>query len=824
MTKIKLITEHVIDELMIEMETASSIYIMTSFVMESGVLLLEHPLKQALKRGAEVKLLAGDYLYVTQPEGLRACLAIDERMEVRLWRSQGVSFHPKAYLIQRRNGEGILIVGSSNLSRSALTYGVEWNLAMRAGAEPITYQLALDQFMKAFYHPHTIPVNLETVQQYEKEYEDYHQSHPYLIRTWTEQEAKDLMYIGKSGEVSEERERIQEVTTAYLPISPRPAQRYALEELEKTLEEGYNKAMVVMATGLGKTYLAGFFGQRFNRILFVAHREEILLQAQTSFHRIMPERSFGIYNGNQKAGDSDCVFASIYTLAMKQHREKFSPQAFDLIIVDEFHHAAAPTYQRILDYFQPAFLLGITATPDRLDGKDVYALCDGNIAYQIHFIEAIQKGWLAPFHYYGVYDETDYSQITWLGTRYAEEELLAVQLKQEMAEKIYTAWEKYKQTRTLGFCSSIQQANFLAEYFRRMGINALSLHSRTLEMSRAKAIQYLNEEKLAVIFTVDLFNEGVDIPSVDTLLFVRPTESLTVFTQQVGRGLRLHEGKEFCTIIDLIGNYRNADLKLSLFATEDDRSHKYSTSRGHIEPKVPDNCTWEADLRVINLLTELARKKQPRKENLRDAYFQLKQELGRRPIYLELHLQGDINSREYRQEFKSYVGFLYWAGELDDREIEAFKRVEPWLRETESTGMAKSYKMIVLLYMLEKGHDHWMDPVTPEEVAPFFHSYLTEKEYRKKIDFSDASSRKLWDYDESKIARLIADMPMTKWSGSSKGLVTFEDGQFKFNFDLVPEDREIVYQWTKEICMYRLHEHFERKGNNQTQKRKMVEL
>jgi superfamily II DNA or RNA helicase len=197
------------------------------------------------------------------------------------------------------------------------------------------------------------------------------------------------------------------------------------------------------------------------------------------------------------------------------------------------------------DYFQPQFLLGITATPDRLDNKDVYAICDGNVAYQVHFLEAIQNLWLTPFHYYGVYDETDYSQIKWLGTRYDDEELLAVQLREEMAENIINAWIQYKQNKTLGFCSSIKQANFLAEYFESKGFRAISLNSGTKDYSRSEAISLLENGEIDVIFTVDLFNEGVDIPSVDTLLFVRPTESLTIFTQQIGRGLRLADHKEY---------------------------------------------------------------------------------------------------------------------------------------------------------------------------------------------------------------------------------------------------------------------------------------
>ncbi len=184
-----------------------------------------------------------------------------------------------------------------------------------------------------------------------------------------------------------------------------------------------------MATGLGKTYLAAFFAKNYRRVLFAAHREELLRQASKSFAEVMPERTVGIYDGQHKEGDADTVFASILTLSMKKHLESFEPDAFDLVIIDEFNHAAASTYRRVLNNFQPAFLLGITATPTRTDGKDIYAICEGNVVYQIDFIEAVQRGWLAPFHYYGIYDDTDYSQVKWVGTRYDEEELLLSQQK-----------------------------------------------------------------------------------------------------------------------------------------------------------------------------------------------------------------------------------------------------------------------------------------------------------------------------------------------------------------------------------------------------------
>ncbi|MFB5195972.1 DEAD/DEAH box helicase family protein [Neobacillus sp. KR4-4] len=802
MSKIQLFTKELGVQLINNIEDAITICVLSSFVMKSGVYFLKNALKKAAQNGADIKIFTGDYLYITQPEALEELLSIDERIKVRIWKSNGGSFHPKAYLFQT-NEHDVLYIGSSNLSRSALYQGIEWNVGV-SDAKDI-FDEAQAEFLKLYYAEQTVPLNKETLVEYRSRYDEYHRKNPNLAKKWSELEELELMLPNKKEE-PEPTATIMEPAADYGEIQPRFAQIEALEELKKTLEEEYNKALVVMATGLGKTYLAGFFSKNFNKVLFIAHREEILNQARDSFKKIMPEKRYGMYNGKLKESNADAIFASIYTLSMKSHLEQFSPGEFDLIIIDEFHHAAADSYQRALDYFQPKFLLGITATPDRNDNKDVYAICDGNVAFRLDFLEAIERKWLAPFKYFGVYDDTDYTQITWLGNRYDEEELLQVQLKEEMALKILRAWEDKKQTRTLAFCSSIRQANFLSNYFNQHGYHTVSLHSQQVQIGRSQAISQLDRGEIDVIFTVDLFNEGVDIPSVDTLLFVRPTESLTVFTQQIGRGLRLHSSKEACVIVDLIGNYRNADIKLSLFDTtpSDGKSRK-------IQPMIPQFCELDLDLDVINLLQEMSRKRQPRKEKLFNDYLTLKKEIGKRPTYLELHLSGASESKQYRIEFDSYCGFLNWADELSVREKQVFTRYENWLMDVERTDMRKSYKMIVLLAMLQRGPSNWNKSITPEEVAPFFHHYLMEKEYRKKLDFSDKSSKRLWEYNEQRVCRLIATMPMTMWKSE---LTSFENNIFKFTFDIAKEDEEILFKWTKEICEYRLHYHFERKANS----------
>ena len=810
MTRVKLITANLLNEIEESIQQASTIYILSSFVMKSGVKLLKDSLYKAAERGADIKILTGDYLYITQVEALTELASIHEFIRIRLFQSNGVSFHAKAYMFHHEEN-GTVFIGSSNLSNSALTAGVEWNVGVSESDELNAIEEAMNHFMELFHHEQTVPINPETIKIYEEKYLDFHKKYPELQKKWTSHEEESLMFpeINSAG-----AEIVKDPSSGYAvnveDITPRPVQQAALASLEVTLEEEYQKAMVVMATGLGKTYLAAFFAKKFKRILFIAHREEILNQALQSFKLLLPDRSLGLYYGKEKVEDAEVIFGSVNTMGMKHHYEKFYPHYFDLIIIDEFHHAAANSYQKILEYFEPDFLLGITATPDRMDGKDVYAICDGNVAYQMHFIEAIKNEWLAPFKYYGIYDETDYSQITWLGTKYAGNELLEVQLKEDTARKIVEAWEKHRQTRTLVFCSSIEQARFLSNYFNQQGYNTIDLHSQQTDVTRSKAIQMLEKRKLDAIFTVDLFNEGVDIPSVDTLLFVRPTESLTVFTQQVGRGLRLADDKDYCVIIDLIGNYRNADIKLSLFNSE---SEKVKNNKKDIIPAVPIGCELHLELRVINLIKELARKRQPRKERIYSGYLEVKQELGRRPSYLELHLMANVNVAEIKQEWGSYAGFLYWADELNTDEQLIYRKHEEWLRFIERTSMSRSYKMVVLNYMLSRRQNKWYATITPEEAAPFFAEFYQSKKHRFNIEFAKEKDKGQWINEPKKVAKKIAEMPMTKLSESSKGLISFKDNIFKLEFEIEKGEDQSLYSFTKDICEYRLHKYFEKKAN-----------
>ncbi|MFD2043086.1 DEAD/DEAH box helicase family protein [Ornithinibacillus salinisoli] len=806
MNDISLYTSNLHKQIKEDISSSSTIYILSSFIMKSGVDVIFDSLQDALHQGADIKILTGDYLFVTQPKALHRLLELEgKNVEIRLWRSNGIAFHPKTYIFKHRE-EGAIIVGSSNLSRSAFTSGIEWNLRMKRNASQQTFDESIELFIESFYSDQTIVINPESIKSYQEDYDSFHAKNADLISTWTKREEVELTLPSADQELpTQTKDSFQTYKTK---LEPRQAQTEALEALHSTLEEDYNKAMVVMATGLGKTYLAAFFAQRFKKVLFIAHREEILKQAKNSFEHVL-NHTGGLFYGLEKDKNHNMLFASIFTLSIQEQLQQFDPHDFDLIVIDEFHHAAAKSYLNVIEYFQPKFLLGLTATPERTDGQDVFALCDGNVAYEITFIEAIQRGWLAPFTYYGVKDDIDYNEIRWLGNKYDQHELMMHQLQTDRAKNIYEKWNEYKQTRTIAFCSSIQQAEFLATYFNDQGAHATTLTSATKNISRPEAIRMLEAREIDVIFTVDLFNEGVDIPSVDTLLFTRPTESLVVFTQQIGRGLRKFAGKDNCVIIDLIGNYRNADTKLQVL--DKNQGEDKPITRKNVLPIVPDVCSIYFETAVIDLLEEFRKKRSSRKDRVLSDYMNVKVELGKRPTYRNVHLNGTINSKEYLQAFGGYFAFLNEYGQLSTHEAEVYQKHYPWLNKVEKEQMSKSYKMVVLQFLLEKGPGQWFKSVAPEEIAPYFHHFYMERTYRKQADFSNKNTKKFWDYNEKGVVKLLSDMPLSKWGGKDE-LVFFDGERFGMNFDVEEKDQDILHEMTRQICEYKLQVYFERKG------------
>ena len=357
MIKLQLITSNLVSHLQQLTVNSTSIAWITAFVMESGVKLILPTLKKAHDRGIEIKLLVGDYLYITQPKALQLLVVNLPNAEIRLYQSRGISFHPKAYLFRQMDTQHV-IVGSSNLSASALKQGIEWNLHAPSTVSETLFDEAMEQFSQLFYATQTIALHKESVAVYAEKYEAANVVTP-LSAKWDETEAQEVMFGTTAPSQVMEEELPYNVT-----ITPRPAQQLALTALDETLEEGYDKALVVLATGLGKTYLSAFFAEKYPRVLFIAHRDEILQQAAQAFRTVYADRTIGYYNAQTKDQETELLFASIHTLSQVYHLEKFKPDAFDLVIVDEFHHAVAKSYERVIHYFTPQFLLGITATPD----------------------------------------------------------------------------------------------------------------------------------------------------------------------------------------------------------------------------------------------------------------------------------------------------------------------------------------------------------------------------------------------------------------------------------------------------------------------------
>ena len=519
-----------------------------AFVLESGVKRMLPHLREFIDRGGRLRFLTGDYQHLTQPRGLRLLRdlqddAVEQQgsVELRAFECKGESFHPKAYILQGAE-TAVAWIGSSNLSEAALGGGgVEWNTRCHSRSDPAVMDEIRAAFEKLFSDPHTQPLTDEWIREYEK-------------RRWAPPPRLPQIRPPAIPE--------REAEPPPPPPTPHEVQEEALRALEKTRDEGNRLGLVVLATGLGKTYLAAFDSHRpeFARVLFVAHREEILRQARDAFRAVRPEATFGVFSGTERLPDADLVFASVQTLGRTTHLNGFEPEAFDYVVIDEFHHAEAKTYRRILDHFSPKFLLGLTATPHRMDGADLLALCGENLVYQCDMFEAIRRDLLAPFHYFGVPDLVDYEQIPWRNRRFDPAELDAAVATKARADNALGQLRQHgvEGSRTLAFCCSTRHADFMREHFRNASLRVAAVHSEVATSdARVESLERLEAGALDVVFAVDMFNEGVDVPSIDSVLMLRPTESRTLWLQQFGRGLRKAEGKDRLTVIDYIGNHRS---------------------------------------------------------------------------------------------------------------------------------------------------------------------------------------------------------------------------------------------------------------------------
>lgn len=777
-------------QLKMSMMKAEKIDIIVSFLMESGVRLILKDLKAALDRGVQVRILTGNYLGITQPSALYLIKKeLGNRVDLRFYNHRERSFHPKSYIFHYKNMSEIYI-GSSNISRSALTSGIEWNYRFTSVTDQKNFQL---------FFNHSIIIDDEELHSYSKNW------HKPAV-------SKDLArYDNNQGDARVE-----------LLFQPRGAQIEALYALENSRAEGAAKGLIQAATGVGKTYLAAFDSAKYKRVLFVAHREEILKQAAISFRNVRNSDDYGFFYGKQKDTDKSVIFASVETLGRNEYlkEEYFAEDYFDYIVIDEFHHAVNEQYRRIVNYFKPQFMLGLTATPERMDGKNIYEICDYNVPYEISLKEAINKGMLVPFHYYGIYDETDYSGLHLVKGNYVEREL--TEIYRDNAQRydlIYKYYMKYPSKRALGFCCSRQHAQQMAKEFCSRGIPSVAVYSNAdgeFSEERERAILRLKNQEIRVIFSVDMFNEGLDIASLDMVMFLRPTESPIVFLQQLGRGLRLYKGKEYLNVLDFIGNYEKAGKAPLLLGGGTSFSDKNSYHYHDIE--YPDDCIVDFDMRLIELFKELNRRSLSVKERIHQEYDRIRELLNDKvPTRMELFTYMDDDVYQYCVEhakenpFRKYLDYLYELDELSPDEEKLYSGIgREFMAIIETTDMQKVYKMPILYSFYHHG-DIRLE-VTDEEVLEswkeFFHTGTNWKDLSTDISYEEFKNM-----TDKQHLRKAKTMPIKFLKASGKGFFVEKEG---YAIAIRDDLKDIIknkafISHMKDILEYRTMEYYRRR-------------
>ncbi|WP_323587330.1 DEAD/DEAH box helicase [Aliarcobacter butzleri] len=714
------------------LDNCESFYFNVAFINFSGIQLLLDSFKKLEEKNIKGKILTSTYLNFTQIKALEKIKKF-KNIELKIYDCEvtNIGFHSKSYIFEFKDDYKILI-GSSNITASAFKSNIEWNVKTVTKKDDIFLKDVLDEF--------------ETLWKSSREVNDEFLT---LYSNFLNTQNKEFKSFS-----------LNQIKTNFM-------QEKALEKLENLRKKGENKALIIAATGSGKTYLSAFDVKKFKAktMLFLVHRENILIKAKQSFEEILPQiNSFGLYTGNKKEQDKNYLFSTIQT--MSSNFLEFSQDLFDYIIIDEAHHVTSPSYKKILDYFKPKFLLGLTATSNRMDGNSIYEIFDENIALDIRLNEALEHNLIVPFHYYGIsdiqsidYENVDLTKIDLLA------KLLSVNKRVDfIIDKMNFYSNSGNKRKVLGFCISKEHCNFMSEEFNKKGINSITLTSEDSISKREESIKRLENENdsLEVIFTVDIFNEGIDIPSINMVLFLRPTNSPIVFVQQLGRGLRKYKNKEFLTVLDFIGNHKKAYLiALALVGNKmiDKESIKLSIENNFADFK---NAFISMDeITKSRILEQINKENFNQLKYLKEQYFEVKNILGKVPTLVDfLQFEDVINPLKFIDESKSYIEFLAKVEEnkklkelvLDENFIKAIRFIENEL------PIKRVYEFVILKYLLNndfcdeniafKVLNKYLDRVDKETIM---HSFLYLRQ-----DFLDSAQKnrylKLLEFD-GKVAK-----------------------------------------------------------------------
>lgn len=567
-------------ELKKEIASSDRVDMLVSFIKFSGLRLIINELKTMVARGGSLRVVTTPYMGATDLKAINELSQL-ANTEIKIsYDTNSTRLHAKAHIFHRDTGFTTAYVGSSNLSNAAISSGLEWNVKLAKKDLP------------------------ETVSKMEATFESYWNSPDFEY--YTKEEEERLRHALKK----ESKWGVEKGATYIFDIRPYAYQEEILQKLDAERNvKGHMRNLVVAATGTGKTVISAFDYKRFReknpkaicRLLFVAHREEILKQSLDCFRGVLKDPNFGeLFVGNNRPDEHNHLFMSIQTFNSQKWYEKTAADYYDYVVVDEIHHSPAKSYQRLLTYYNPEIFLGLTATPERMDGQSVTAYFDNRVAAEIRLPEAIERRLLSPFQYFGVTDSVDLSQLRWSRGGYDKTELsnvytMAGVAANKRAQLILESVGKYvtevDDVIGLGFCVSVKHAKFMAEYFDSHGIPSMFLVGDSPEEERKTVKEKLTSGKVNFVFVVDLFNEGVDIPQVNTILFLRPTDSLTVFLQQLGRGLRLFENKECLTVLDFIGQANKKyrfENKFAALLSDSNQSIQKEIKNGFVS--VPKGC------------------------------------------------------------------------------------------------------------------------------------------------------------------------------------------------------------------------------------------
>lgn len=686
-------------ELLQELQTCKRFYFAISFITQSGLICLKECLKLLQEKNITGDILTTDYLYFNQPKALQE-LQQYPNLNIRIYTKE--NFHIKGYIFEQ-NDYYTLIVGSNNLTQTALKANKEWSLKINSLANGALINNTLFQFQQMWQE--AIPLTDIWLKQYTDKYHS-------------------LQKLKRQFATAQENISTNDIT-------PNKMQQEALTALAKLQQDNKHKALLISATGTGKTYLSAFAVKKANpkRLLFLAHREQILKQACKTFAKIIPDSQYGILSANHKDFHKPYLFSTINMLSKEENLTQFAPTHFDYIIIDETHRAGASSYLKILNYFQPQFLLGMTATPERTDGFDIYQLFDHNIAYEIRLNQAMQENLLCPFHYFGITDITvDDQEINDNST--FNDLTTDARVTHIINQSQYYGFSG-ERLRGLIFCSQIEEAQILSQKFNERGFNTIALSGKDSQETRTNAIHKLEQKErstgLDYIFTVDIMNEGIDIPAINQIIMLRPTKSAIIFVQQLGRGLRKYPQKDYVVILDFIGNYQN-NFMIPI-ALSGDTSYNKDNIRHYVAEGnrfIFGSSTIHFDkVARQKIYQAIDSAKLSDTALLKNEYLQLKQKSGKIPSIFDFSQFGSIDILKFLDKFKTYHNFLQ---KYDKDYTIRFNTIQEEILYFISYRFAKGKRIheLLALKLLLKNTSHLLMDTT-HILTTKYHQELTEQ-------------------------------------------------------------------------------------------------